>query len=93
MNTGARNTWQQRHACGLSLSGPIVSGMNESDWSQTGPGTCSIPQGARRLGWSTRRTRAAARAGVIPALKVNGRYVLLTEPLERMLAGEPRDAA
>lgn len=50
--------------------------------------TMTVDAAARRMGIGRNRAYEAVHAGQIPAVKIGQRYMVLTEPLERMLRGE-----
>jgi excisionase family DNA binding protein len=50
--------------------------------------TMTIDDAAKLLGIGRNQAYAAARRGDLPILKLGARYLVLREPLERMLRGE-----
>jgi len=53
----------------------------------TGP-TMTVDQAATRLNIGRNQAYEAARTGQIPVMRIGKRYLVLREPLERMLRGE-----
>ena len=50
--------------------------------------TMTVDAAAKRMGIGRNRAYEAAHAGQIPAVRIGKRYMVLREPLERMLRGE-----
>jgi excisionase family DNA binding protein len=51
-------------------------------------GTLTLKEGAVLMGRSLKATRRAAKVGEIPAIRWGRSYLVLREPLERLLRGE-----
>lgn len=45
----------------------------------------TLAEVARRLGFTVRSARKAAKSGELPAIRLRGRYLVLRRPFERML--------
>lgn len=57
------------------------------------PVMLTVKDGARRLQCAPRRLREAIEAGEVPAVRLGKRYVIAPAVIERMLQGEPPQAA